>query len=60
MPGDADEPGHGREEEAEDRVEAGGERDVVRSEEVVNAAHDAVGEADEGEEADEHDGDVEG
>ncbi len=26
----------------------------------MNAAHDAVGETDEGEEADEHDGDVEG
>ena len=60
MPGDAYEPGYGREEEAQDGVEAGGEGNVVRSEEVVNPTHDAVGQADEGEEADEHDGDIEG
>ena len=60
VPRDADEPGYGSEEEAEDRVEAGGEGNVVGREEVVDSAHDAVGEADEGEEADEHDSDVEG
>ena len=38
VPGDADEPGDGGEEEAEDGVEAGREGDVVRGEVVVDAA----------------------
>jgi hypothetical protein len=60
VPGDPDEPRYRREEEAEDGVEAGGEGNVVRGEVVVDAAEDSVGEADESEEADEHDGDVKG
>ncbi len=61
VPGDADEPGDGGAEDAEDRVEGVREGDVtVRPEDVRDAEHDGVDEADEGEEADEHDGDVEG
>ena len=61
VPGDADEPGDGRADDAEDVVERVREGDVaVGPEEVGDAEHDGVDEADEREEADEHDGDVEG
>ena len=61
VPGDADEPGDGCSYDAEDGVERVGEGDVaVRPGEVGDAEHDGVGEADESDEADEHDGDVEG
>jgi len=61
VPGDADEPGDRRAHDAEDGVERVGKGDVaVRPEEVGDAEHDGVGEADESQEADEHDGYVEG
>ena len=61
VPGDADEPGDGRADDAEDGVERVRERDVaVGPEEVRDAEHDGVDQADQREEADEHDGDVEG
>ncbi len=61
MPGDADEPGDGRADDAEDVVERVGKGDVaVRPGEVGDAEHDGVEEADEGDEGEQHDGDVEG
>ncbi len=61
MPGDADEPGDGGSDDAEDAVEGVREGDVaVGPEEVADAEHHGVEQADEGEEADEHDGYVEG
>jgi len=61
VPGDADEPGDGCSDEAEDGVQGVREGNAaVGPGEVGDAKHDGVEEADERDEADEHDGDVEG
>ena len=61
VPWDADEPGNGCADDAEDGVERVREGDVaVCPEGVGEAEHDGVEQADEGKKADEHDGDVEG
>ncbi len=61
MPGDADEPGDGGSDDAEDGVEGVGKGNLaVGPGEVGDAEHDGVEEADQGDEADQHDGDVEG
>jgi len=65
VPRNADEPRDGCAEEAENAVQRGWEADIVacdrvHADEVVDAGEDAVKQADECEEADEHDGDVEG
>src|SRR5260370_6643167 len=59
--GDGDEPSDWCAYDSQDCIERVGEGDVaVGPGEVGDAEHDGVGEADEGDEADEHDGDVEG
>src|ERR1700761_1494752 len=46
MPGNADKPRDGREDPAQDLVERGGERNVMRAKPVVYAAEDAVDQGD--------------
>ena len=58
VPGNADEPGNGREEEAENLAERAG--NPVHVAEPVRPAEQAVEQGDERQKADEHDGHVEG